>query len=63
MTDRNDGGSDEVVIAAQIEYYRAMAPEYLDSELDEPGAEELLAAVEEHAPRGTGATALLTISD
>ena len=53
MTDRNDGGSDEVVIAAQIEYYRAMAPEYLDSELDEPGAEELLAAVEEHAPRGT----------
>jgi SAM-dependent methyltransferase len=45
---RADDGSDR-----QIEYYRALAPEYLDNELDEPGAEELLAAVEEHAPGGT----------
>ncbi len=52
MTDETAGGSDETVLAAQIEYYRAVAPEYLDGELDEPGADELVAAVEEHAPRG-----------
>ena len=52
MTDEDDRGSDEDVLTAQIEYYRALAPEYLDSELEEPGADELVAAVEAHAPRG-----------
>lgn len=53
MTDRDDRGGDQAVLAAQVAYYRAVAPEYFDCELDEPGADELVAAVEEHAPRGT----------
>lgn len=53
MVGPTNGGSDEVVLAAQIEYYRAVAREYFDGQLDEPGADELIAAVEKHAPRGT----------
>jgi hypothetical protein len=51
-TEGNDRRGDEALLAAQLAYYRAVAPDYLDNGLDEPGADELVAAVEEHAPHG-----------
>jgi SAM-dependent methyltransferase len=51
-TDRDDRGGDGAVLAAQVEYYRALAAEYSDNELDEPGADELAVAVREWAPSG-----------
>lgn len=52
VADPDDRDGDEAVLAAQVEYYRAAAPEYLDQELDQPGGDELVAAVERHAPPG-----------
>ena len=40
------------LLAEQVEYYRALAPEYLDDSLDLPGGEELEAALESFAPTG-----------
>jgi demethylmenaquinone methyltransferase/2-methoxy-6-polyprenyl-1,4-benzoquinol methylase len=53
IVDPDDHGNEDAVLAARITYYRAVAPEYLDQQLDEPGGEELVSAVEQHAPRGT----------
>jgi ubiquinone/menaquinone biosynthesis C-methylase UbiE len=52
MTDGAQG-DDREILAAQVDYYRAVATEYLDGRLDEPGADELAAAVREHAPQGS----------
>ena len=46
------GSDDQELLAKQINYYRAVADEYLDGRLDEPGGDELVAAVEEFAPAG-----------
>lgn len=47
-----DAGNSEGLLAEQVEYYRAVAGEYFDGLLDEPGGEELAAAVEDFAPTG-----------
>lgn len=48
-----DGSGDEgKLLSEQIDYYRAVAEEYFDGQLDEPGADELVAAVEEFRPHG-----------
>ncbi len=46
------GGDDRRLLAEQIAYYRAVAGEYLDGQLDEPGGDELVAALDEFAPAG-----------
>lgn len=43
---------DRDLLAEQIDYYRAVAGEYFDGQLDEPGGDELVAAVDEFAPAG-----------
>ncbi|MFC7330860.1 class I SAM-dependent methyltransferase [Marinactinospora rubrisoli] len=43
---------DRQLPADQITYYRAVAEEYRDDQLDEPGGDELAAAVDELAPTG-----------
>ncbi|MFE3456616.1 class I SAM-dependent methyltransferase [Nocardiopsis aegyptia] len=43
---------DQQLLTDQIAYYRAVAEEYLDNQIDEPGGDELTAAVEEFAPTG-----------
>ena len=40
------------LLTDQITYYRAVTEEYLDNQIDEPGGDELTAAVEEFAPIG-----------
>lgn len=40
------------LLAEQVAYYRAVAPEYFDGQLDVPGGDELVAAIEDFAPRG-----------
>src|SRR3954452_15021188 len=40
------------LLAEQIAYYRACAPEYLDGGLDLPGALEIVAALDGFAPAG-----------
>ncbi|MFZ0090940.1 MAG: class I SAM-dependent methyltransferase [Solirubrobacteraceae bacterium] len=40
------------LLAEQLAYYRARAPEYLDGTLDFPGGEELEAALDAFAPSG-----------
>lgn len=45
-------GDDRDLLADQIGYYRAVAGEYLDGALDEPGGDELVAAVDGFAPSG-----------
>src|SRR5436305_1245644 len=47
-------GSDQVepLLAEQIAYYRAIAREYDDHALREPGGDELLAAFDSFAPTG-----------
>lgn len=45
-------GGGEELLAEQVEYYRAVAEQYFDNQLDEPGGEELAAAVETFAPAG-----------
>jgi SAM-dependent methyltransferase len=40
------------LLAEQVAYYRALAPEYLDGALDLPGGEDLVAALDAFAPRG-----------
>src|SRR5947207_2398810 len=47
-------GSDQVepLLAEQIAYYRAIATEYDDHALREPGGDELLAAFDSFAPTG-----------
>jgi SAM-dependent methyltransferase len=42
----------EPLLAEQVAYYRARAPEYLDGGLDLPGGAELDAALEAFAPAG-----------
>lgn len=42
----------DVLLAEQIEYYRAVAPEYPRHALTLPGVEQLVAAVEAFAPHG-----------
>ena len=51
MGDRTDRG-DRQLLAEQISYYRAVADEYFDGLLDEPGGDELAAAIERCAPAG-----------
>jgi ubiquinone/menaquinone biosynthesis C-methylase UbiE len=46
------GNSDQELLTEQINYYRAVAGEYLDGQLDEPGGDELVAAIEKFAPTG-----------
>src|SRR4051794_32303998 len=48
----DDRGGDGAVLAAQINYYRALAANYFDNALDQPGADELATVVHEWAPRG-----------
>jgi demethylmenaquinone methyltransferase/2-methoxy-6-polyprenyl-1,4-benzoquinol methylase len=43
---------DQELLAEQINYYRAVACEYSDGQLDEPGGDEIVAAIEEFAPTG-----------
>ena len=45
------GGSDPL-LAEQIEYYRAIAPEYEDHTIPGPGKDELFAAIEAFQPTG-----------
>ena len=40
------------LLAEQVAYYRARAPEYLDGALHAPGGDELKAALDAFAPRG-----------
>jgi hypothetical protein len=40
------------LLAEQIAYYRACAPEYLDGALHAPGGEEIEAALDAFAPAG-----------
>jgi hypothetical protein len=40
------------LLAEQIAYYRALAPEYLDGVLDLPGGSEIGAALDAFAPAG-----------
>src|SRR4051812_8324167 len=42
----------EELLAEQIAYYRARAPEYAGNGLDAAGADELIAALDAFAPRG-----------
>ncbi len=44
--------SDDELLAEQIDYYRAVADEYLDGGLDEPGGDELEQAIDDFAPAG-----------
>lgn len=50
--DDGAGSGDQQLLKEQIDYYRAVATEYLDGRLDEPGGDELAAAVEAFAPTG-----------
>jgi ubiquinone/menaquinone biosynthesis C-methylase UbiE len=54
MAMRRARGSDslEPLLAEQIDYYRALAAEYDDHALDEPGGEELLAALDSFRASG-----------
>lgn len=47
-----DPHDDRDLLAEQVTYYRAAAGEYFDHQLDEPGGDELTAAVEQFAPTG-----------
>lgn len=47
-----DGTGEDMLLAEQVEYYRAVAEEYFDGLLDEPGATELTAAIDAFAPAG-----------
>lgn len=46
-----DGGG-RGLLAEQVDYYRAVADEYFDGQLDAPGGDELVAAVDAFAPAG-----------
>ncbi|MFP5023481.1 class I SAM-dependent methyltransferase [Pseudonocardia phyllosphaerae] len=50
--DVDAGGGDQQVLAEQVAYYRAVAAEYLDGRIDEPGGDELDLAVERFCPAG-----------
>ncbi|PSK98807.1 methyltransferase family protein [Murinocardiopsis flavida] len=50
--DVDAGSGDQRLLAEQIAYYRAVADEYHDNQLDQPGVDELIAAVETFAPTG-----------
>jgi SAM-dependent methyltransferase len=52
MVSVDASSGDQELLAEQINYYRAVAGEYLDGQLDEPGGDELVAAIEEFAPTG-----------
>lgn len=41
------------ILAEQVSYYRALAPDYLDQGLDLPGGEELVAALDAFRPTGS----------
>lgn len=46
------GDGERALLAEQVDYYRAVAGEYLDGQLDEPGGDELVAAIDRFAPAG-----------
>ncbi|MBW0101635.1 trans-aconitate 2-methyltransferase [Pseudonocardia sp. KRD291] len=50
--DADSGSGEQQLLAEQVNYYRAVADEYLDGKLDEPGGDELAVAVAKFAPAG-----------
>lgn len=43
---------ESTLLAEQINYYRSVAGEYFDGQLNEPGIDELVAALDDFQPRG-----------
>jgi hypothetical protein len=46
------GSGGQKLLAEQIDYYRAVAAEYFDGQLDEGGGDELVTVIDEFAPTG-----------